>query len=91
MHNSYSEAVVGNEIIVQSYGLRDEAVLEPGGAGPGAVVLSAVQQQAERSVAGIVGVFNDLVGLLPTLLDVEILHGWQLRPSHVLCSFQHPV
>ncbi len=54
-----------------------------------AAVPSAGRQQAEQFVAGVIGVFNDPVGLLPTLLGVEVLHGWQLCPGDVLCSFHH--
>ncbi len=25
------------------------------------------------------------------MLSVEVLHGWQLHPSDVLCSFHHPL
>ncbi len=70
--------------VQQSYGLRDDAVPEPGGAGPNAVVPSAGQQQAEQFVAGVTGVFNDPVDLIPTRLGVEVLHGWQLHPGNVL-------
>ncbi len=42
--------------VQKSYGLRDEAVSEPGGVGPDAVVPSAVRQQAEQFLAG---VFDD--------------------------------
>ena len=35
-------------------------------------------------MAGVIGVFNDPVGLLHTPLDVEVLHGWHLRPGVVL-------
>ncbi len=77
--------------VKQSYGLRDEAVSEPGGAGLDAAVPSAGWQQAEQFVAGVVGVFNDPVGLLPTPLGVEVLHGWQHCPGDVLSSFHHPL
>ncbi len=59
--------------------------------GPDAAVPSARQQQAEQFVAGVVVVFDDPVGLLPTPLGVEVLHGWQLRPGVVLSSFHHPL
>ena len=77
--------------VQKSYGLRDEAVPEPGGAGRGAAVLSARWQQAEQFVAGVVVVFNDPVGLLPAPLGVEVLHGWQLCPGDVLSSLHHPL
>ncbi len=32
----------------------------------------------------------NLAGLLPTLLGVEVLHGWHLHPGDVLSSFHHP-
>ncbi len=64
----------------------DEAVLEPGGVRP-----SAGWQQADQFVAGVVVVFNDPVGLLPTPLSVEVLHGWQLHPGDVLSSSHHPL
>ncbi len=63
--------------VQQSHGLRDEAVPEPGGAGPDAAVPSTRRLQAEQFVAGVVGVFNDPVGLLPTPMGLEVLHGWQ--------------
>ncbi len=37
------------------------------------------------------GFLKNPVGLLPTPLDVEVLHGWQLCPGDVLCSFHHPL
>ncbi len=77
--------------VQQSNGLRYEAVPEPSDAGPDAAVLSAGRQQAEQFVAGVVGVFNDPVGLLPTPLGVEVLHGWQHCPGDVLSSFLHPL
>ncbi len=43
----------------------------PGGAGPDAVVLFVGWQQAEQFVAGVVGVSDDPIGLLPTLLGVD--------------------
>ncbi len=46
------------------------------------MVPSPGRQQAELFVAGVVGVFNDPVGLLLTLACVEIVHGWQLQ---VMC------
>ncbi len=67
--------------------MRDEAVPEPGGVGLDAVVL----QHPEQFVAVVIGVFNDPVGLLPTLLSVEVLHGWQPPPGDVPCSFHHPL
>ncbi len=73
----------------QSYGLMDEAVPEPGGVGTDAVVLSAGWQKAEQFAATVVGVFNDalmILGLLPTPLSVEVLHGWQLCPGNVLST-----
>ncbi len=63
--------------VQKCYGLRDEAVPEPGGAGPDAAAPSAGRQQAEQFVAGVVGVFDDPAGLLPTPLGVKVLHGWQ--------------
>ncbi len=42
-------------------------------------------------MAGVVGVFNDPIGLIATSLGVDVLHGWQLRPGDVLCSFHHPL
>ena len=74
-----------------SYGLGDETVSEPGGAGPDAAVLSARWQQAEQFVVWVVGVFNDPVGLLPSPLGVEVLHGWQLRPGDVLSRLHYPL
>lgn len=50
----------------QSHGLRDEAVPEPGGARLDAVVPSVR--------AGVIGVFDDAVGLLPAPLSIEIFH-----------------
>ncbi len=67
--------------INKSYGLRDEADPEPGGAGPDAAVPSAGR------LAGVVVVFDDPVGLL----GVEVLHGWQHCPGEVLSSFHHPL
>ncbi len=45
--------------------------------GPDAAVPSAGRQQAKQFVAGVVGVFNDPAGLLPTPLGVEVLRGWR--------------
>ncbi len=61
---------------------------EPGGVGPDAAVPSTRRQQAEQFVAVVVGVFDDPVGLLPTPLGIEVLHGWQLCPGD-LSSFHH--
>lgn len=41
-------------------------------------------------VAVTVGVSDHPVGLLSTLLGVEVLNGWQLHPGDVLCSILHP-
>ena len=60
----------------KSKSLGDEAVSEPGGAGPDAAVPSAGWQQAKQFMAEVIGVFNDPVGLLPTPLGVEVIHGW---------------
>lgn len=65
--------------VQQSYGLGDESAPEPGGAGPG------------RRVTGVIGVFDNPVGLLPVLLGVEVLHRQQLHPGDVLGSFHHPL
>ena len=64
----------------------DEAVSEPGDEGPDDAVPSAIWQQADQFIDGVIGVFNDHVGLLPTPLGVEVLHGWQLHPGDVLYS-----
>lgn len=69
------------------YGLQDEAVSEPGGAGLDAAVPSARRQQAEQFVTRVVGVFDNPFSFLPTLLGVEVLHGWQLPANDVLGSF----
>ncbi len=87
MKSSDSNDLVRSRV-QQSYGLRDEAVPKPGGVGPDAAVPSAGWQQAEQFVAG---VFDDLVGLPPTPLCVEVLHGWQHSPGDVLCGFRHPL
>lgn len=71
--------------VQQSYGLRDESVLEPGGVGPDAPVPSAGRRQTEQFVTGVAGVSGDPVGLPPALLGVEMFHDWQLRPDDVLC------
>ena len=42
-------------------------------------------------MAGVVGVFNNPEGFLPEPLGVKVLHGWQLRPGDVLCSFHYPL
>ena len=39
----------------------------------------------------VMGVFDNPVGFLPEPLGVEVLHGWQLSPGDVLCSFHHPL
>lgn len=64
--------------VQQSYGLRDESVPEPGGAGPG------------RRVTGVIGVFDNPVGLRPVLLGVEFLRRQQLHPGDVLRQFSPP-
>lgn len=56
----------------QSNGLQDGVVPEPGGAGPVAAALSARRQQAGQFVARGIGVTDDLVGLPPALLGVEV-------------------
>lgn len=77
--------------VQKSYCQGDETVPEPRGAGSDAAVPSARRQQAELFVAGVVGVFNDPVSLLPTPLGVEVLHEWQHRHGDVLCSFPNPL
>ena len=59
--------------------------------GPDAAVPSARWQQAEQFMAGVKGVFNDPVGLLPTPLGVEVLRGWQPCPSNVLSRIHRPL
>lgn len=76
--------------VQQTYGLQDEAVNGPGGAGPDAAALSTVQTAAGKTVCGRGdwGI-NDPLGLLPTPLGVEVRHGRRLHPG-VLSSFHHP-
>ena len=56
-----------------------------------AAVALARWQHTEQFVAGVMGVFYNPEGFLPELLGVKVLHGWQLRPGDVLCSFHHPL
>ena len=56
--------------VKKSYGLGDETASEPGAAVP-----SAGRQQAEQFMAGVMGVDNDPVGLLPTQSQSESSSG----------------
>ena len=58
----------------------DETVSEPGGAGPDAAVPSAGRQQAEQFMAGVIGVYNDPVGLLPAPAGCRG-PPWMVAPS----------
>ena len=44
---------------------------------------------AGRTVHGLGDKGLKTVGLLPTPLGVEVLHGWQLRPGDVLSRLHH--
>ena len=76
---------------VQFHCMWDETVPESGGFSPDAGVPPARRQQTEQFVAGVMGVFYNPEGFLPEPLGVKVLHGWQLRPGDVLCSFHHPL
>lgn len=46
------------------------------------------RQQAKQFEGGVIGVFDDPVGLLPGPLGVEVLDEWELRPGDVLSFHQ---
>lgn len=44
-------------------------------------------EAVKKCVAGVVGVLYDFSSFPRAPLDIEVLHGWQLRPGDALSSF----
>ena len=60
----------------QPDGMRVETVSESVGAGPFAFVPSARWQEGKKTVAGMVEIGKNPLGLSPAALAVKVLYGW---------------
>ena len=69
-------SVRGCSIVQHPDGMRVETVSESAGTGPYAYVPSAGWQEGKETVAGMIGVGRNPLGLSPAALAVKVLHGW---------------
>ena len=77
-------SVRGCSIVQQPDGMRVETVSESVGTGPYAFVPSTRWQEGKETVAGMVGVGKNHLGLSPAVLAVKVLYGWKLSPCNAL-------